>query len=148
MVPASSEAATSLATQIKICGEKVKDLELKKADVEASIGAAVEELLELKDKYRTLVGKEWTIGGNGAIPRAAKSVPEKLNEKPRKQPKKKLEKKKEAEDAATGGKKKQTRLCLEAEKEKDFANWYTQVIQNDFYLLEINSFTIFFVYLK
>lgn len=114
---------------------------MKKADVEASIGAALQELLELKDKYRTLVGKEWTIGGNGAFPKpkAAKSVPEKLNEKPRKQPRK------EAEDAATGGKKKQTRLCLEAEKEKDFANWYTQVIQNEFYLrlIHLQFFSLF-----
>lgn len=49
----------SLRSQIKECGDKVRDLKAKKAG-KSEIDSAVKALLDLKATYKAATGKEWT----------------------------------------------------------------------------------------
>jgi len=91
----------------------------------------VSELLSLKAAYKAATGSDWqpAVGGAARAPKApaAESVVKKSAEKP-KADKKKEPKKEEEDSSAAGGLKKQTRLGLEAKKDENLAEWYSQVI--------------------
>ncbi|CAH2002238.1 unnamed protein product [Acanthoscelides obtectus] len=95
-------------------------------DLKDQIDAAVKLLLDLKAEYKTVTGEDFPAGGR---------TPQKPKEKkPAATPKEKLKpsvKEKKAVDSVQseeGGPKKQTRLGLEAKKEENLADWYSQVI--------------------
>jgi bifunctional glutamyl/prolyl-tRNA synthetase len=96
----------------------VRNLKSQKA-AKDEIDAAVKTLLELKAQYKELTGTDFPVAGR--TPAAPKQKAEKKPE-PKKQPAK-VESK---EDAS--GSKKQTRLGLEAKKEENLPDWYSQVI--------------------
>ncbi|XP_072930120.1 bifunctional glutamate/proline--tRNA ligase [Epargyreus clarus] len=116
----------ALAAEVAKQGDVVRDLKTKKAD-KATIDAEVKKLLELKAKYQAETGAAY------APPVQAKEA------KPKEKPKEKKEKKegkaakakepspKPAKDESSGVKK-VTRLGLEASKETDLPEWYSQVI--------------------
>lgn len=79
----------------------------------------------MKAAYKTATGSDWSAGTGAPAPRAPKQAAEKPK-KEAQQPKKKEEKKPE-EDGVAGGLKKQTRLGLEAKKDENLADWYSQV---------------------
>ncbi|CAH2002237.1 unnamed protein product [Acanthoscelides obtectus] len=115
----------ALTAKITEQGNLVRDLKAKKASKD-QIDAAVKLLLDLKAEYKTVTGEDFPAGGR---------TPQKPKEKkPAATPKEKLKpsvKEKKAVDSVQseeGGPKKQTRLGLEAKKEENLADWYSQVI--------------------
>ncbi|CAL9701168.1 unnamed protein product [Knipowitschia caucasica] len=133
-----SPQAEELYAQVSQQGELVRKLKSEKASKD-QVDVAVKTLLDLKNKYKTLTGQEYkpmsAAGGNGG---ENKSRKEKEN-KSEKQggaggggKRSKGEKpSKEAAGGAGGegqGPKKQTRLGLEAKKEDNLSDWYSQVI--------------------
>lgn len=115
-----SSDATQLNAQIVQQGTIVRDLKTQKAD-KAKIDAEVKTLLELKKKYEELTGQEWKPeGGAGNAPRSKAPKPAK-EAKP-----KPVEKEKPTDKDGTG--KKVTRLGLEATKEDNLPEWYSQML--------------------
>jgi len=92
-------------------GDKVRELKAKKAE-KVEIDAAVKTLLDLKAEYKTQTGVDWKPA-NGAP--ASRSKPDKA----------KKEKPKEKPVAPAAG---LTRLGLEAKKEENLPDWYSQVL--------------------
>ncbi|XP_068089016.1 bifunctional glutamate/proline--tRNA ligase isoform X2 [Hyperolius riggenbachi] len=139
----SSTENEELYTRVTKQGDEVRKLKTEKAPKEA-VDAAVKQLLVLKSQYKTLTGVEYkpvaTAGSEDKKPREDKKQKEKENksEKQGKQAKqgdgqKKKEPSKDPGDGSSGtgdgqGPKKQTRLGLEAKKEENLADWYSQVI--------------------
>lgn len=113
----ASNDETQLNAKIAEQGNTIRDLKTQKAE-KAKIDAEVKTLLALKTQYKELTGKDWKPQGDaGNAPRA--KAP-----KPAKEPKPKPV---EKEKPADGGKK-VTRLGLEATKEDNLPEWYSQVI--------------------
>lgn len=112
----SSELSNKIGQQ----GNVVRDLKTQKTD-KAKVDAEVKVLLDLKAQYKALTGADWKPeGGAASAPRAKEAKPAKQN----KQPVKPAQKEKEKD----GAQKKQTRLGLEATKEENLPDWYSQVI--------------------
>lgn len=110
----------SLVTKVNEQGEKVRQLKSAGAGKD-EIDAAVQVLLGLKAEYKTLTGNEFPAAGRN--PKAAKAPSQpKEKSKPKQQPKEKV-----VEDGQAT--KKQTRLGMEARKEENLPDWYSQVIQ-------------------
>ncbi|XP_046652863.1 bifunctional glutamate/proline--tRNA ligase-like isoform X1 [Daphnia pulicaria] len=131
---ATSGTSDSLSVQITECGNKVRDLKANKA-AKGEIDTAVKELLSLKATYKATTGLEWkpttTTENKSAVDAAVKKeAPVKKMEKEKKQEPKSKEKKTEAKNSeeTSSGLKKQTRLGLEAKKDENLAEWYSQVI--------------------
>jgi bifunctional glutamyl/prolyl-tRNA synthetase len=80
----------------------------------------VKILLDLKAEYKTATGQDWKPPNQSAAPRAEK--PKKVETKPAQKPAKPVQ------DQAQSNVKKQTRLGLEATKEENLPDWYSQVI--------------------
>ncbi|KAJ8980177.1 hypothetical protein NQ317_011422 [Molorchus minor] len=107
-------------------GNLVRDLKTKKAS-KVDIDSAVKVLLDLKAEYKTVTGTEFPVPGKTPSKAKENKTPAAPKEKVAKQKSAAKEKKPtEANDA--GGLKKQTRLGLEAKKEENLADWYSQVI--------------------
>jgi len=104
-------AGSEIATKITEQGDKVRDLKSKKAD-KAEVDAAVKTLLELKAEYKTATGDDWKPAGGA---QASRSKPDKT----------KKEKPKEKPVVPAAG---VTRLGLEAKKEENLPDWYSQVL--------------------
>lgn len=111
-------------------GNKVRTLKAEHQPKDV-IMKEVEVLKQLKDQFEKAAGIKWTPGINlnavstdNPAPAPAKPAPSEKKKAPAKQP----EPKKPAPDSAATGLKKQTRLGLEASKEENLAEWYTQVI--------------------
>ncbi|XP_050666010.1 bifunctional glutamate/proline--tRNA ligase isoform X4 [Leptidea sinapis] len=132
---ANEDIAASITAEITKQGDVVRELKTKKAD-KATIDAEVKKLLELKAKYQEATGTAFVAA---ATPRDTKSKEKKPKEakeqkaKEAKEQKVKESKPKEqspkpAKDESSGGLKKITRLGLEANKETELSDWYTQVI--------------------
>lgn len=103
-------------------GNVVRELETQKAD-KTEVDAAVKVLLDLKAQYKALTGVDWKPEGAAASgPRAKEAKPAKQNKQQVKQP---AQKEKEKD----GTQKKQTRLGLEATKEDNLPDWYSQGIK-------------------
>ncbi|XP_075060372.1 bifunctional glutamate/proline--tRNA ligase isoform X6 [Mixophyes fleayi] len=137
---ANSSEAEALFNKVSKQGEEVRKLKCEKA-AKDKVDAAVKQLLELKTQYKALTGTEYkpvsATGSEDKKPREDKKQKDKENksEKQSKQPKQIDGQKKDNENGSSGegagegqGPKKQTRLGLEAKKEEDLADWYSQVI--------------------
>ncbi|CAH0728207.1 unnamed protein product, partial [Brenthis ino] len=128
ITPAMSGAGDAIAAQVAKQGELVRDLKAKKAD-KATVDAEVKKLLELKAKYQAETGTAYVAPSQ---PRESK--PKEKKEKPKetkkesKPNKPKEQSPKPAKEESSSGVKKVTRLGLEACKETDLPEWYSQVI--------------------
>uniref|UniRef100_A0A8C7ME26 Bifunctional glutamate/proline--tRNA ligase n=1 Tax=Oncorhynchus kisutch TaxID=8019 RepID=A0A8C7ME26_ONCKI len=144
----SGSSPQALFTQVVQKGELVRKLKSEKAPKVSGISfhfdqvdCAVKQLLALKTQYKALTGEDYKpVAATGASSREDKNRKDRENKSEKqaggggggkKQPK--GEKGKEASLGGTGGggdsgPKKQTRLGLEAKKEENLADWYSQVI--------------------
>ena len=114
----TSELENDLNDRITAQGNIVRKLKDDKAD-KADIDANVQILLGLKAKYKEKTGKDWKPAGNSGGGSGG-------GKKKDKQPKQQQQPKKEEKKAE--GAQKQTRLGMEAKKEENLADWYSQVI--------------------
>ncbi|KAH8337466.1 hypothetical protein KR059_010928 [Drosophila kikkawai] len=125
-VEMASPAKDELTQEINAQGEKVRAAKGSKAAKEV-IDAEVAKLLALKAKYKEVTGTDFPVagrgsGGGGSGGGSAKKAPKEAQPKPAKPAKK------EPAADASGAVKKQTRLGLEATKEENLPDWYSQVI--------------------
>ncbi|XP_045537763.1 bifunctional glutamate/proline--tRNA ligase [Papilio machaon] len=127
------EKAAILSAEITRQGDRVRELKTNKAD-KATIDAEVKKLLELKAQYQTETGSAYVAPTQ---PREVKSKEKKdkpkeeKKDKPKevkKEPKVKEPSPKPTKEESSSGVKKITRLGLEASKETDLPEWYSQVI--------------------
>ncbi|KAJ8401185.1 hypothetical protein AAFF_G00387670 [Aldrovandia affinis] len=136
-----SPQAQALFSQVTQQGELVRKLKSEKASKD-QVDCAVKALLELKAQYKSLTGEEYRpVAAAGASGGENKSRKDREN-KSEKQAgggghKQRGGDKAQAQEACSGGAggagegqgpKKQTRLGLEAKKEENLAEWYSQVI--------------------
>uniref|UniRef100_A0A8C1FX17 Bifunctional glutamate/proline--tRNA ligase n=1 Tax=Cyprinus carpio TaxID=7962 RepID=A0A8C1FX17_CYPCA len=142
--PAQPAAATTPAIYDRVSqqGDLVRKLKTEKAPKE-QVDKAVKTLLELKGQYKALTGEEYkpvtTPGTSGNTGGEDKSRKERENKSEKqggggRKQQKGGEKPQQGQDSGAGGAgdgqgpKKQTRLGLEAKKEENLADWYSQVI--------------------
>lgn len=136
----SSPQAQALFADIAQQGEQVRQLKAEKVPKE-QVDKAVKTLLELKGQYKALTGEEYKPvtmpGGNTGGEDKSRKERENKSEKQGGGGGCKQQKggeKPQGQDAGAGGAgdgqgpKKQTRLGLEAKKEENLADWYSQVI--------------------
>ncbi|CAM5102705.1 unnamed protein product [Eretmochelys imbricata] len=133
--------AKALFNKVACQGEEVRKLKAGKAEKD-KIDTAVQELLQLKAQYKSLAGVDYKPVSAIGVEDKDKKKKEKENksEKQNKQQKQSDTQKKEyqkdqggnglsAEGLGEGqGPKKQTRLGLEAKKEENLSDWFSQVI--------------------
>ncbi|NXC50694.1 SYEP ligase, partial [Penelope pileata] len=133
--------AKALFNKVALQGDEVRKLKAEKAEKE-KIDAAVKELLELKAQYKSVAGVDYKpVSASGADDKdKKKKEKENKSEKQSKQHKQSDGPKKEPLQGQSGnelssdgpgegqGPKKQTRLGLEAKKEENLADWFSQVI--------------------
>uniref|UniRef100_A0A8C8VMF4 Bifunctional glutamate/proline--tRNA ligase n=1 Tax=Pelusios castaneus TaxID=367368 RepID=A0A8C8VMF4_9SAUR len=133
--------AKALFNKVASQGEEVRKLKAEKADKD-KIDTAVQELLQLKAQYKSLAGVDYKpVSATGAEDKdKKKKEKENKSEKQSKQQKQSDTQKKEYQKGQGGndlssngsgegqGPKKQTRLGLEAKKEENLADWFSQVI--------------------
>ncbi|XP_072018982.1 bifunctional glutamate/proline--tRNA ligase-like [Amphiura filiformis] len=112
-----------LHAQVATQGDKVRSLKSSKASKD-EIDAAVKQLLALKLEYKTATGKDYQApsGGGGGGRKDKKNKEKKGKDKGADQ------KPAAAAAAADDAAKKQTRLGLEATKQGNLSEWYSQVI--------------------
>uniref|UniRef100_A0A673KX14 Bifunctional glutamate/proline--tRNA ligase-like n=1 Tax=Sinocyclocheilus rhinocerous TaxID=307959 RepID=A0A673KX14_9TELE len=138
----SSPQAQALFADIAQQGEQVRRFKAEKAPKE-QVDKAVKTLLELKGQYKALTGEEYkpvtTPGSSGNTGGEDKSRKDRENKSEKqgggggRKQQKGGEKPQVQDSGASGagdgqGPKKQTRLGLEAKKEENLAEWYSQVI--------------------
>ncbi|XP_067018170.1 bifunctional glutamate/proline--tRNA ligase-like [Acropora muricata] len=125
---ASPEQVERLKGEITAQGDKVRNLKSSGAGKE-EIDSAVSQLLKLKKDYQNLTGEDLAGGGSRGKKEKKKDAG---NEKKDSKSSKKQEKaaqaaKGESDDVDSSGKK-ITRLGLEAKKEENLSDWFSQVI--------------------
>jgi bifunctional glutamyl/prolyl-tRNA synthetase len=114
-----SVSKDALVERVTEQGNIVRDLKAKKASKD-EIEKALKILLGLKAEYKALTGTDFPVAGR---------TPAKPKEAPQKAANQKVApKEKKPVVAEDGGLKKQTRLGLEAKKEENLSDWYSQVI--------------------
>lgn len=118
----SANESTELSNKIAQQGTVVRDLKTQKAE-KAKIDAEVQNLLALKAQYKQLSGQDWKPEGDSG--NAARSKAPKPPKEVKEKPKPKAAEKSSDKD---GGQKKVTRLGLEASKEDNLPEWYSQVL--------------------
>uniref|UniRef100_A0A8D0AT56 Bifunctional glutamate/proline--tRNA ligase n=1 Tax=Sander lucioperca TaxID=283035 RepID=A0A8D0AT56_SANLU len=139
----SPPQAQELFSQVAQQGELVRKLKSEKASKE-QVDEAVKTLLDLKNKYKTLTGQDYKpVAAAGATGGEDKNRKERENKSekqggggPGAGKKAKGDKASQGKESSGGaggpgdgqGPKKQTRLGLEAKKEENLADWYSQVI--------------------
>ncbi|XP_068041699.1 bifunctional glutamate/proline--tRNA ligase isoform X5 [Anomalospiza imberbis] len=133
--------AKALFSKVALQGDEVRKLKAEKADKE-KIDVAVKELLQLKAQYKSVAGVDYKpVSASGVDDKDKKkkekenksekqSKQQKQNDGPRKEP---LQGQSGNERSSNGsgegqGPKKQTRLGLEAKKEENLSEWFSQVI--------------------
>ncbi|XP_063220918.1 bifunctional glutamate/proline--tRNA ligase isoform X1 [Bacillus rossius redtenbacheri] len=109
--------STALAQQVTEQGNKVRQLKSGGGD-KATVDGEVKKLLELKAEYKKVTGTDFPAGGGERPTSKGKAPPAK--KAPAQQP--------EAKELSTDAQKKQTRLGLEATKEGNLPEWYSQVL--------------------
>ncbi|XP_062346423.1 bifunctional glutamate/proline--tRNA ligase isoform X3 [Cinclus cinclus] len=133
--------AKALFSKVALQGDEVRKLKAEKADKE-KIDVAVKELLQLKAQYKSVAGVDYKPVSASGVDDKDKKKKEKENksEKQSKQQKQSDGPKKEPLQGQSGnerssdgsgegqGPKKQTRLGLEAKKEENLSEWFSQVI--------------------
>ncbi|KAK4306721.1 hypothetical protein Pmani_021479 [Petrolisthes manimaculis] len=133
----------SLHNQIKNQGDTVRKIKADKADKNA-IKQAVDVLLGLKKQFKDCTNVDWTpdidislfsegavahSGGTVSAPTSANTPKSSSSNQSKKSPTKATSKAPSKQQEDTGSAmKKQTRLGLEARKEDNLADWYSQVI--------------------
>nr|XP_058947163.1 bifunctional glutamate/proline--tRNA ligase-like [Pocillopora verrucosa] len=122
---ASPEQVEKLKSEITVQGDKVRNLKSGGAPKE-EVDAAVAELLRLKGEYKNLTGEDVAGGGRGKKEKKKESGKE--NAKKDSKPVNKQEKTVTENGDADSGAKKITRLGLEAKKEENLSDWFSQVI--------------------
>ena len=113
--------AEKISKEIKKQGDKVRNLKSSKAE-KSIIDQEVKILLSLKSDYKNLTDQDWKAVNSDATSKKEKqniSKPEKMSEK---------EVAKNANNKDSDSSKTGTRLGLEAKKEENFTDWYSQVI--------------------
>uniref|UniRef100_A0A669F2F2 Bifunctional glutamate/proline--tRNA ligase n=1 Tax=Oreochromis niloticus TaxID=8128 RepID=A0A669F2F2_ORENI len=140
--PVQNGSTNDLYEKVAEQGELVRKLKAEKAPKD-QVDAAVKQLLALKaDKYKTLTGQDYkpvaAAGGTGGEDKNRKEKENKSEKQGgggggKKGKGDKGSQSKESSGGAGGagegqGPKKQTRLGLEAKKEENLADWYSQVI--------------------
>ena len=115
LTSAGGDPLSELTDRITEQGNLVRNLKSQKSG-KAEVDAAVKLLLNLKEEYKTLSGNDFPASGSATKKAAPK-------EKKKAEPKKMAPKETKEEGA-----KKQTRLGLEAKKEENLPDWYSQVI--------------------
>ncbi|XP_047435934.1 bifunctional glutamate/proline--tRNA ligase isoform X2 [Mugil cephalus] len=137
----SSPQAQELFSQVAQQGELVRKLKSEKAPKD-KVDEAVKTLLDMKNKYKTLTGEDYKpVAAAGATGGEDKNRKERENKSEKqggggggkKAKGDKAGQGKESSGGAGGsgegqGPKKQTRLGLEAKKEENLSDWYSQVI--------------------
>lgn len=111
-----------LTKKVNDQGELVRKLKGEKAPKD-QVDAAVQTLLALKAEYKTATGEDFPVAGRQQQPSKPKEAG-----KPKETKKPEPKKQQVAELKDDGGLKKQTRLGLEAKKEENLPDWYSQVI--------------------
>ncbi|XP_062427788.1 bifunctional glutamate/proline--tRNA ligase isoform X6 [Rhea pennata] len=133
--------AKALFNKVALQGEEVRRLKSEKAEKD-KIDAAVKELLQLKAQYKCVAGVDYKPVSTSSADDKDKKKKEKENksekqnkqQKPNDGPQKEpLQGQNSNEVSSNGpgegqGPKKQTRLGLEAKKEENLADWFSQVI--------------------
>uniref|UniRef100_A0A4X2KTG4 Bifunctional glutamate/proline--tRNA ligase n=1 Tax=Vombatus ursinus TaxID=29139 RepID=A0A4X2KTG4_VOMUR len=132
--------AKALFDQVAAQGDEVRKLKAEKVTKD-KVDAAVQELLQLKAQYKSLTGVDYKpVSATGTEDKdKKKKEKENKSEKQNKSQKQNDSQKKESsKDLGSGmssggagegqGPKKQTRLGLEAKKEENLADWFSQVI--------------------
>uniref|UniRef100_A0A8C3T7J9 Bifunctional glutamate/proline--tRNA ligase n=1 Tax=Chelydra serpentina TaxID=8475 RepID=A0A8C3T7J9_CHESE len=131
--------AKALFNKVACQGEEVRKLKAGKAEKD-KIDTAVQQLLQLKSQYKSLAGVDYKPVSATEDKDKKKKEKENKSEKQSKQQKQSDTQKKEyqkdqggnglsAEGSGEGqGSKKQTRLGLEAKKEENLSDWFSQVI--------------------
>lgn len=124
MAESKSNDATQLSDKIAQQGATVRDLKAQKAD-KSKVDAEVKILLALKGQYKELTGQEWKPADGPATAAAPRSkAPKPAKEQKPAKPAAAKEKPADKD----GGQKKVTRLGLEATKEDNLPEWYSQVL--------------------
>lgn len=113
--------AEKISEEIKKQGDKVRNLKSSKAE-KSVIDQEVKVLLNLKSDYKNTTGQDWEPASSEAVSKKAKQD----SPKPEKSSEKEVAKNANSKDADTN--KPRTRLGLEATKEENFVDWYSQVI--------------------
>ncbi|XP_078001176.1 bifunctional glutamate/proline--tRNA ligase-like [Glandiceps talaboti] len=111
-----------IITKITAQGDKVRTLKSSKAPKD-EVDGEVKTLLALKAEYKEKTGSDYKLPGGGGKDKKEK----KEKEKKSKEKENKQKPKEDKSNAAEGGKK-QTRLGLEAKKEENLSDWYSQII--------------------
>ncbi|XP_023953456.1 bifunctional glutamate/proline--tRNA ligase isoform X2 [Bicyclus anynana] len=139
---AEDAKVVKLLEQIAAQGDKVRKIKAEKAE-KSVVDVEVTNLLNLKAQYKALTGSEWTPKASSS--QDSKKIPEKsasktttnqngessTEVKQQAKPKKADKAPKPAKpvkEESTSNVKKVTRLGLEASKETDLPEWYSQVI--------------------
>uniref|UniRef100_H2MIU4 Glutamyl-prolyl-tRNA synthetase 1 n=1 Tax=Oryzias latipes TaxID=8090 RepID=H2MIU4_ORYLA len=138
--PSPVSSPSSLYEKVSEQGEVVRKLKSEKAPKD-QVDQAVKTLLELKNKYKSVTGEDYKpVAAAGAAGGEDKNRKERENKSEKqgggggkKGKGDKAAHSKESSGGAGGsgegqGPKKQTRLGLEAKKEENLADWYSQVI--------------------
>uniref|UniRef100_A0AAQ5YRA3 Bifunctional glutamate/proline--tRNA ligase n=1 Tax=Amphiprion ocellaris TaxID=80972 RepID=A0AAQ5YRA3_AMPOC len=135
--PSPAPAATGLYEKVAEQGEVVRKLKTDKAPKD-QVDAAVKQLLALKAEYKQQTGQDYKPGLQAPAKDKNRKERENKSEKQgggggKKGKGDKAGQGKESSGGAGGsgegqGPKKQTRLGLEAKKEENLADWYSQVI--------------------
>ncbi|KAF7253214.1 Bifunctional glutamate/proline--tRNA ligase [Varanus komodoensis] len=134
----NSPEAKALFNKVAAQGEEVRKLKSQKAEKD-KIDAAVKELLQLKAEYKLLTGIDYKPVSATGLEEKDKKKKEKENKSEKQNKQQKEGQKKETLKDPCGesnlssngpgdgqGPKKQTRLGLEAKKEENLAEWYSQ----------------------
>ncbi|XP_028387128.1 bifunctional glutamate/proline--tRNA ligase isoform X2 [Phyllostomus discolor] len=137
---AETAEAKALFDKVASQGEVVRKLKAEKASKE-QVDAAVQELLQLKAQYKTLTGVEYKpVSATGPEDKDKKKKEKENKSEKQNKPQKQSDGSKKDPSKSQGGgtppggagegqgPRKQTRLGLEAKKEENLADWYSQVI--------------------
>ncbi|XP_076277629.1 glutamyl-prolyl-tRNA synthetase isoform X2 [Lasioglossum baleicum] len=115
-----------LSESIRKQGDKVRQLKSSKAEKNI-IDVEVKVLLELKSNYKTIAGEEWKPEKQDKPDASSKKKKDtSKSEKQNNTPSREIAKSEGAKDADGG--KTGTRLGMEAKKEENFFEWYSQII--------------------
>ncbi|XP_037046618.1 bifunctional glutamate/proline--tRNA ligase [Bradysia coprophila] len=118
-----------LTEKITAQGDLVRTLKSSGA-AKDKVDEAVKLLLELKGQYKTLTGTDFPVAGRGNTKSNADNKPKAAAPKEKKEAPKPKAAPKAAGDAKDDGTglKKQTRLGLEAKKDENLPDWYSQIL--------------------
>ncbi|XP_033359359.1 bifunctional glutamate/proline--tRNA ligase isoform X2 [Bombus vosnesenskii] len=112
-------SADKISESIQKQGDKVKKLKEIKTD-KSIIDQEIKILLDLKNNYKALTGQEWK-----SIPDMSKKKKEDISKREKQNTSnKEISKNESMKDVDIG----KTRLGLEARKEENFFEWYSQII--------------------